>query len=268
MQYTFHLKPGITFQDGTKLDAKAFVETIARQLDKSSPIYIYNTGPVEGYEDFTFGPVESYRAVDDQTVEFKMKEPSAGFLNSLAMVWNGIVSPAAAAKYGKDFRNNPVGSGPFAFKEYRPRDQVVLTANENYWRGKPKVAGVVLQGHAGPAGGAAGDAAGRGAHPGRCRGGDRAGAAAGGEHQRGDAAGSGGVRRGAALRRQAIRRRAGAPRAEPGGGQGGDHQGAVFGPGGADDLAAAAGAMGVRPEHQGLWVRPGAGEEAAGGGRA
>jgi peptide/nickel transport system substrate-binding protein len=55
------------------------------------------------------------------------------------MVWNGIVSPTAAANYGKVFRNNPVGSGPFIFKEYRPRDQVVLDANPNYWRGKPKV---------------------------------------------------------------------------------------------------------------------------------
>ena len=45
LQYTFHLRPGVKFQDGTALDAKAFIETIARQLDKSSPIYIYNTGP-------------------------------------------------------------------------------------------------------------------------------------------------------------------------------------------------------------------------------
>ena len=145
LQYTFHIRPGITFHDGTKLDAKSYIETVARQLDKSSPIYIYNTGPVEGYEEFTFGPVESYRATGDLAVEFKMKEPSAAFLNSLAMVWNGIVSPAAAAKYGKEFRNNPVGSGPFVFKEYRPRDQVVLEANPNYWRGKPKVAGLVYK---------------------------------------------------------------------------------------------------------------------------
>ncbi|MBV8911417.1 MAG: ABC transporter substrate-binding protein, partial [Acetobacteraceae bacterium] len=145
MQYTFHLRQGITFHDGTKLDAKAYVETVARQLDKSSPIYIYNTGPVEGYEEFTFGPVESYRAAGELAVEFKMKQPSAGFLNSLAMVWNGIVSPAAAAKYGKEFRNNPVGTGPFVFKEYRPRDQVVLEANPNYWRGKPKLAGLVYK---------------------------------------------------------------------------------------------------------------------------
>ena len=145
LTYTFHLKPGITFHDGSKLDAKAYIETIARQLDKASPIYVYNTGPVEGYEEFTFGPVTSYRAVDDGTVEFKLKEPSAGFLNSLAMVWNGIVSPTAAAKFGKDFRSNPVGSGPFVFKEYRPRDQVVLEAFPNYWRGKPKLAGIVYK---------------------------------------------------------------------------------------------------------------------------
>lgn len=145
LAYTFHLRPGVKFHDGTTLDARTFVETIARQLDKSSPIYIYNTGPVEGYEDFTFGSVESYKATGDLSVEFRMKEPSAAFLNSLAMVWNGIVSPAAAAKYGKDFRNNPVGTGPFVFKEYRPRDQVVLEANPDYWRGKPRMDRVVYK---------------------------------------------------------------------------------------------------------------------------
>ena len=145
LQYTFHLRRGITFHDGSPLNAETFIQTIARQLDKASPIYIMNTGPVENYAEFTYGPVTSYRAVGDLAVEFKMKEPSAGFLNSLAMVWNGIVSPAAAAKYGKDFRNNPVGSGPFMFKEYRPRDQIVLEANPNYWRGKPKVPGIVYK---------------------------------------------------------------------------------------------------------------------------
>src|SRR3954468_22676856 len=145
MQYTFHLRQGVKFHDGTKLDADTFIQTIARQLDKASPIYIYNTGPVEGYEEFTFGPVESYRAAGENEVEFKMKEPSAGFLNSLAMVWNGVVSPAAAAKYGKDFRNNPVGTGPFVFKEWRSRDQIVLEAFPDYWRGKPKLERIVYK---------------------------------------------------------------------------------------------------------------------------
>ena len=145
LQYTFHLRPGILFHDGTPLNAETFVQGIARQLDKASPIYIYNTGPVEGYTDFTYGPVASYRATGDLSVEFKLKEPSAGFLSSLAMVWNGVISPAAAAKWGKDFRNHPVGTGPFVFKEWRSRDQVVLEANPNYWRGKPKLDRIVYK---------------------------------------------------------------------------------------------------------------------------
>ena len=125
--------------DGTPLDAKAVVWNVDRLLNKQNPQYIYNTGPVEGYIEFTYGDVASYRAVDDTTVEFKFKQPNAPFLNSLAMVWNGLVSPAAAAKYGKDFRNHPVGSGPFVLREWRQRDQVILDANPSYWGGKPKV---------------------------------------------------------------------------------------------------------------------------------
>ncbi len=145
LTYTFHLRPGVTFHDGTKLDAAAFIQGIARQLDPASPINIKNTGPVQNYADFTYGPVAGYRAPGDMIAEFTLKQPSAAFLASLAMVWNGVVSPAAAAKYGKEFRNNPVGTGPFVFKEYRPRDQVVLEANPNYWRGKPKLAGLVFK---------------------------------------------------------------------------------------------------------------------------
>jgi peptide/nickel transport system substrate-binding protein len=145
LTYTFHLRPGLKFTDGTPLDAKAVVWNVDRLLNKSNPQYIYNTGTVEGYIDFTYGQLASYRAVDDQTVEFKFKQPSAPFLNSLAMVWNGLVSPAAAAKYGKDLRNHPVGSGPFIFREWRQRDEIVLDANPAYWNGKPKVDHLVFK---------------------------------------------------------------------------------------------------------------------------
>lgn len=133
LTYTFHLKPGLMFSDGTKLDAKAVFWNVDRQLNKANPEYIYNTGPVEGYEDFTYGDLDTYKIVDDLTVQFKFKVPSAPFLNSMAMVWNGLVSPAAAAKYGKDYRNHPTGSGPFIFREWRQRDQVILDANPAYW---------------------------------------------------------------------------------------------------------------------------------------
>jgi ABC-type transport system substrate-binding protein len=139
LTYTFHLRKGVKFSDGTPLDAKAVIWNVDRLLNKANPQYIYNTGPVEGYIDFTYGAVASYKAIDDDTVEFKFKRPSAPFLNSLAMVWNGLVSPTAAAKWGKNYRNNPVGSGPFILREWRQRDEIILDANPNYWGGKPKV---------------------------------------------------------------------------------------------------------------------------------
>ena len=145
LTYTFHLKHGLKFTDGTLLDAKAVIWNIDRQLNKSNPQYIYNTGSVEGYTDFTYGNLASYKALDDDTVELKFKQPSAPLLNSLAMVWNGLVSPAAAAKWGKDLRNHPVGSGPFVLREWRQRDEVVLDANPDYWGGKPKVDHLVFK---------------------------------------------------------------------------------------------------------------------------
>lgn len=139
LTYTFHLRKNVTFQDGTPFTAQAYVQGIDRLLNKQNPDSIFNTGPVEGYIDFTYEDVSSYGAVDDNKVEFKLKQPSAAFIASLAMVWNGVVSPTAVHKYGKEFRNHPVGSGPFIFKEWRQRDQVSLDANPNYWGGKPKV---------------------------------------------------------------------------------------------------------------------------------
>ena len=145
LTYTFHLRKGVKYHDGTPFNAQALIATLDRQLKKDDPNYIGNSGPVQNLADFTYGSVASYRAVDDSTVEFKMKEPSAALLASLAMVWNGVVSPTAAAKYGKEFRNHPVGSGPFIFREWRQRDQVVLDANPDYWKGKPKVDHLVFK---------------------------------------------------------------------------------------------------------------------------
>ncbi|GMA15359.1 ABC transporter substrate-binding protein [Deinococcus metallilatus] len=137
--YTFTLRKGVTFQDGTPFNAQTFVKSLDRLFKKNDSAYIYNTGPVESYIDFTYGPMDSYQATGPYTVQFKLKKPFAPFLTSLAMVWNGVVSPAAAAKFGKDFRNNPVGTGPFVFKEWVRGDHVTLAANPNYWGGKPKV---------------------------------------------------------------------------------------------------------------------------------
>src|SRR5713101_5185214 len=126
LTYTFHLRKGVTYHDGTPFNAPNYVKTIKRLLDKSDPDSIFNTGPVESFIDDTYGEVASYTATDDNTVVFKFKTVSGPFTTNLAMVWNGVVSPTAVTKFGKDFRNHPVGTGPFIFKEYRQGDRIVF----------------------------------------------------------------------------------------------------------------------------------------------
>src|SRR5580704_13076183 len=63
LTYTFHLRKGVLFQDGTPFNAKTYVQGIDRLLNKQNPDFIYNTGPVESFIDFTYEDVASYRAV-------------------------------------------------------------------------------------------------------------------------------------------------------------------------------------------------------------
>src|SRR5579885_3265729 len=79
LTWTFHLRQGIKFHDGTPFNAPNYVKTIKRLLDKQDADSIFNTGPVESMIDDTYGPVASYTALDDNTVQFKLKEPSRPF---------------------------------------------------------------------------------------------------------------------------------------------------------------------------------------------
>ncbi|MEL3933635.1 ABC transporter substrate-binding protein, partial [Aeromonas enteropelogenes] len=64
----------------------------------------------------------------------------APFLKNLAMPPFAIASPAAVKKYGDKFTENPVGTGPFVFKEWKRNERIVLEKNKNYWmEGYPKL---------------------------------------------------------------------------------------------------------------------------------
>lgn len=120
---TLRLRPGVTFHDGTPLNAEAVIFTFERITDPEtqSPLAASIAGPVEAIE-----------AVDELTVRIVMKEPFAPFLDSLTQVNLAPVSPAAVKKHGKDFGANPVGAGPFMFESQTPNERVVLVRNPDY----------------------------------------------------------------------------------------------------------------------------------------
>ncbi|MEO9777506.1 MAG: ABC transporter substrate-binding protein [Sedimentitalea sp.] len=138
-EYTFTLKPGVKFHDGTEFNAQAVKFNFDRMLDESHPFH--NTGPFP--LSFFFGSVASTEVVDDLTVKFTLNAPYAPFLSNLAYPTGLIVSPAAVEQHGADFGRNPSGTGPFTFAEWRSNEAVVLERNADYW-GDPAGTDVVV----------------------------------------------------------------------------------------------------------------------------
>ncbi|MCY6369776.1 ABC transporter substrate-binding protein [Clostridium ganghwense] len=132
-EYTFKLRQGVKFHDGTDFNAEAVKFSIDRQLPPK------RTEDMP-YASFTFGPVDKVEVVDPYTVKILLKEPYTPFLANLAMCLAApIVSPAAVQKYGDKFIENPVGTGVFKFVKWDRGQSIVLERNEEYWGEKAKV---------------------------------------------------------------------------------------------------------------------------------
>jgi peptide/nickel transport system substrate-binding protein len=133
LTWTFKLRSGVKFHDGTPFDANAVKFTIERILDPK-------TG---AQRRSVFTVIKSVEAVDPLTVKMVTTTPFPD-LPFLMMDRTGfIVSPTAVQKLGNaEFGLHPVGTGPFKFAEWIPNDHITLDANADYWGGKPKSARV------------------------------------------------------------------------------------------------------------------------------
>jgi len=128
----FNLREGVKFHDGTPFNADAVVYSIERQFKTDHPAYGFGPWKYWGYMDMD-NIVESVTALDDLTVEFKLKKREAPFMANLAMDFASIVSPTAGAKYGADLTNHPVGTGPFKFVSWIKDDSIVFEKNPEFW---------------------------------------------------------------------------------------------------------------------------------------
>jgi len=139
--YTFALRDGVSFHDGSAFNAEAVVWNFERMLNEDHPYH--ETGPFP--LSFFFSAIETVEAVDDLTVRFTLSEPYAPFLSNLAYPTGLIVSPAAVMEHGADFGRNPSGTGPFRFAEWRSNERVVVTRNEGYWDGTAGTEAVIFR---------------------------------------------------------------------------------------------------------------------------
>lgn len=133
LTYTFNLREGVTFHDGTPFNAEAAKFSFERQMNEDHPYYEYGPWQYWGYMDMG-SIIDSINVVDEYTLEFQLQKREAAFLANLAMDFASIVSPAAVREYEDDFITNPVGTGPFKFVSWTKDDSIVLERYEEYWR--------------------------------------------------------------------------------------------------------------------------------------
>ncbi len=142
--YTFTLREGVTFHDGTPFDADAVVANFAYIGDKSTQSKISLS---------LLGSCTTAKAVSKYVLEVSCSQPYAPLLAQLGEPYLGIQSPKAIKEYGQDLGLHPVGTGPFSFVSYVAGQSLVLKRNDDYkWNppatkfsGPPDIAQITFQ---------------------------------------------------------------------------------------------------------------------------
>lgn len=125
--WTFTLRQGVKFHDGTPFDADAVVAYFTKMIDKTYNLSAYSL----------WSPIQSTTKVDDSTVAVTTTQPYGALLNTLAHGSALIPSPALTAQ-GPDVAGlHPVGTGPYRVDTFQPGTKLVVTANADYFGDKP-----------------------------------------------------------------------------------------------------------------------------------
>lgn len=157
LEYTFHLRSGVFFHDnacfpngkGRQFNAKDVKYSFERVCDPRTSTRGYDffknlvAGASEYYSDISnatknntepkLKEVSGYIVKDDSTFVIKLKKPFGPFIYYMCLGFGYIVPKEAVDKYGKDFFQNPVGTGPFIFENWSQDKDLNLKRNPNYW---------------------------------------------------------------------------------------------------------------------------------------
>ncbi|KXK59310.1 ABC transporter substrate-binding protein [Micromonospora rosaria] len=131
LTWTFTLREGVRFSDGSPLTAEDVVYSYKRIVDeKLNAAYKFET-------------VESVAAPDPATVVVKLSAPTPNLLANLGG-FKGVAIVKKANVDSGEITTRPIGTGPFAVASYTSGDSIKLVRNEHYWAGRPKLDGVTF----------------------------------------------------------------------------------------------------------------------------
>lgn len=132
LTWTFTLRDGVTFHDGSAFDAADVAASLARLAAEGSP----------KRDEYTM--IAGIATPDAGTVVLTLSAPAPALLATLASGWSAIL-PSELIAAGHDFGNRPVGTGPFAFQTWVRDAYLELAANPDYFQGAPAIDGVTLR---------------------------------------------------------------------------------------------------------------------------
>ena len=152
LTYTIKLKKGVRFHDdvafggpGREVKAQDLVYSLKRIADpkNTAKAWWLLEEKLKGVNEWRLKhqktkvtdyaeEIEGLKALDDYTIQFVLTKQSPQFLYALAMPQTGVVAREVVEKYGEQFLNHPVGTGPFTLKEFKQSNEVIYTKNPNY----------------------------------------------------------------------------------------------------------------------------------------
>jgi peptide/nickel transport system substrate-binding protein len=160
LEWTFTLREGVTFHDGTPFDADAVVFNFERWFDLDNPynkgadIFFYWGYMFQGFKGETSDDgspksvVAGIEKVDDMTIKLTLTRANASLLNTLAMENFRFASPAAVEEQGENYgtaEGLAVGTGPFKVEEWVKEDHLTLARNDDYWGDPPTLDQIVFR---------------------------------------------------------------------------------------------------------------------------
>jgi peptide/nickel transport system substrate-binding protein len=132
LNYTFRLRSGVRFHDGTPLTAQTALFSFARQMDPLHPAH-FRDASFQYWNSF-FADVVRIETPDDMTLRFVLRQPNAAQLAAFAAFPAWLISPTAFTRHGSGIVFQPVGTGPWRFVSWRPSEAVIFERNPDYWR--------------------------------------------------------------------------------------------------------------------------------------